>query len=163
MPTGSDQSESKYRNSTDETTADDTTARLKIDVNRDLASYRNNEPSPGRLYDRVRIVTLEAEVALLERERATLIEQIAVLESDVDALEEEIATLEAATASQDPQLQQVIDHYERIITKKDRAFQKRFEVDESTHAKSGRSIVSVIKRLIENVTIRQKDEWNADG
>lgn len=163
MPTGSGRSETKDPNPADETSSDDTNANLLIEIDCDRPSYRIHDPSLGRLSDRIRIVTLEAEIALLERERATLNEQIAVLESEVEALEAEIATLEAATAGQAPDLQRVIDRYERIITKKDREYRERVEMDESTHSSSGRSIVSTLKQLLGHVTTRRNQGRNDDG
>lgn len=133
-----------------------------MEDNRDSTSSPDSVTVPGRHRDRVRIVTLEAEIGLLERKRATLVEQIAGLESDVAALEEELATLEAATTHQHPELQQIINQYERIITNKDRAFQKHSTGNKSTQAMTGPSIIPTIKQLLGNLPTLRDQDRNVD-
>lgn len=73
---------------------------------------------------RVRIVTLEAEVELLEAERETLVDQVTALESTIEELENEVAALERTIECKDQQRQQVRDNYEHVIAAKDQAYQE---------------------------------------
>lgn len=91
-------------------------------------SATNPALAPRRFRDRVRIVTLEAEISLLERERARLKEQVSRLEAEAGPLEAHPDTPDKFGAHG---VQEVIDRYERIIAEKDDAYQHR--VHETSH------------------------------
>ncbi|MFA9516040.1 hypothetical protein ACERIT_02275 [Halopenitus sp. H-Gu1] len=103
---------------------------------------------------RVRVVTLEAEVELLEAERETLVDLVTALESDLEELENEVASLERTIEYKEQQRQQVIDKYEHIIAEKDQAYQELRQ--ELAAATTGTSIwpLPVIKPLRETVLSR---------
>lgn len=70
---------------------------------------------------RARIVSLRAEVELLEAERGRLANRVRELEADVAELEAETAGLERSVANERRRRQRVVDRYEGVIAEKEAA------------------------------------------
>lgn len=149
MPSGSKQNESAEHNPRDESPSECPATGQVDDLDREAGHPRTRSRSAARLRDRARIVSLEAEVALLERERDLLADQIADLETDVEALEAELAEVEATGSRKDQNLQRVIDRYERIIDRKERAHRRRLDAAESVDPEPDQSVVDALKRVLD--------------
>lgn len=155
MPSSSGQSETKDRESPPDPTANSETTH--DDQPRETTSESpasNQLTNPGQLHEQVRIVTLEAEVALHERERIRFKQQITRMESEIEALEKEIATLEDTIAWKDRHRQQVINQYEQVVSEKDRAYQTHRSDFNSTPVARSRSTVAAIQQAIEYLRSR---------
>lgn len=81
---------------------------------------RTDDDRPGA-GTRARIVSLRAEVELLEAERGRLANRVRELEADVAELEAETAGLERSVANERRRRQRVVDRYEGVIAEKEAA------------------------------------------
>lgn len=81
---------------------------------------------------RTRIVSLKAEIELLEAERETLANQVLGLEADIADLEAEVTALEGALEHEKQQRQRVIDKYEHVIAEKEKVNRELSEESEPT-------------------------------
>jgi chromosome segregation ATPase len=120
---------------TTETTEPHETAPKAIDAATGARSHRGGTDGNQLVFGtRTRLVSLKAEVELLEAERETLANQVLALEADIADLEEEVSALERAVEHEEQQRQRVIDTYERIIAEKE---EMNRELREEAEATSG--------------------------
>lgn len=156
MPFPSDRPETRDRDATEYSSSTSGDSEQANDFVSASLLHSPHKCAQRRLRDRVRIVTLDAEVAMLERECSTLSEENTALEADIESLEEEVATLEETIERKDHRLQRVIDRYERITNANDLTEQGRNGVSERTVSARDRRPMATIRSLGSEAIARLK-------
>lgn len=105
---------------------------------------------------RTRLVSLRADVELLEAERAALANRVLALEADVAELEAEVESLEGSVECEAQRRQRVIDTYERVIEAKEAANRELRDESEATTREDtdGRGPLPAIRSSVETVCTR---------